>query len=176
MNMERPYPPNPYDYLPKVASFTLTSQDFHDGQRLSARHASDGEDLSPQLSWSGFPNETKSFVVTCYDPDAPTPAGYWHWTVVNIPASVTSLAQGAGCSDETLPAGAAHAANDNSSRAYSGPLPPVGDHEHRYFFVVHALDVEHLDVDPQTANATVTSFMTGMHTLARAILVGTYQR
>ncbi|MCI6575103.1 MAG: YbhB/YbcL family Raf kinase inhibitor-like protein [Actinomycetaceae bacterium] len=176
MNLDRPYPPNPYDYLPQVASFTLTSQNFCDGKQLPALHANDGGDLSPQLSWSGFPRNTKSFVVTCYDPDAPTPAGYWHWIAVNIPASVTDLAQAAGCSDEALPAGAFHIANDNSLRRYSGPLPPAGDHAHRYFFVVHALDVERLDIDPQTTNATQVSFTTGMHTLGRALIVGTYQR
>ena len=95
--------------------------------------------------------------------------------MLDIPASVTQLSKGAGGGDMTLPGGAFHVANSNGLRQYSGPLPPVGDHPHRYFFVVHALDVPSLGLD-STVNATIASFTLGMHTLGRAILVGTYQR
>ena len=176
MNRERPYPPNPYDFLPAAPAFTLTSESFSDGTRLPKEHAKDQENVSPQLSWSDVPEGTKSFAVTCFDPDAPTPSGYWHWTVLNVPASVTELATGAGTSDETLPEGAFHVKNSNEILAYSGPLPPEGDHEHRYIFVVHALDVDRLDLDPAQINATIASFNIGMHTLGRAMLIGTYQR
>src|SRR5262245_44778462 len=86
----------PYDSLPKVPGFELTSADIADGERLPTPQVSGifgagGEDRSPQLSWSGFPDGTASFVVTCYDPDAPTASGFWHWAVVDIPASTTSL-------------------------------------------------------------------------------------
>ena len=128
---------------------------------------------SPQLSWTGFPPETKSFVVTCFDPDAPTPSGFWHWVVVNLPASVTSLDTGAGASDDTLPDGAFHVRSDFGTRAFGGAAPPPGDQVHRYFFVVHAVDVDKLDVDGD-ASPAVVSFNLAFHTLARAIIAPTY--
>jgi len=103
--------PSPYEFLPAVPSFSLTSADIADGKTLSKPQVSGifgagGEDVSPQLSWSGFPKETKSFVVTMYDPDAPTTSGFWHWAVANIPVTVTSLEADAGNPDaKKLPAG-----------------------------------------------------------------------
>src|SRR5881409_2431501 len=95
---------NPYENyanLPPAESFSLTSSDLREGEKLAMPQVSGvfgagGEDVSPQLSWSGFPAETKSFVVTMYDPDAPTASGFWHWAVANIPANVTELPSGAG--------------------------------------------------------------------------------
>ena len=119
--------------------------------QLSGIFGAGGEDVSPQLSWSGAPDGTQSYVVTCYDPDAPTGSGFWHWAVLNIPSSVTSLPTGAG--DESgsgLPEGAVQLQNDAGLARYLGAAPPPGHGTHRYFFVVHAVDAPALDV-PATA-------------------------
>jgi Raf kinase inhibitor-like YbhB/YbcL family protein len=173
MSLERPVAPDPYSLLPQVASFTVSSTDVSDGQPLSQAHVFEGGNTSPQLSWSGFPPETKSFVVTCFDPDAPVPSGFWHWVVVNIPVSVTSLDTGAGASDDTLPDGAFHVRSDFGTRAFGGAAPPPGDQVHRYYFVVHAVDVDELDVNSD-ASPAVVGFNLAFHTLGRAILVPTY--
>jgi Raf kinase inhibitor-like YbhB/YbcL family protein len=175
VSLERPVAVNPYDYLPPVPSFEVTSDDVVDGAAVALEHVHGsvgGANRSPHLAWSGFPEATRSFVVTCFDPDAPTPSGFWHWVVVDLPASVTSLPTGAGESDGTLPAGF-HVASDMGTAAYGGCAPPQGDQPHRYFFVVHAVDVEPLGVGP-TATPAVVSFNLAFHTLARAILAPTY--
>ena len=174
-NLDRPLAPDPYTLLPKVASFTLTSNDVRDGEPMARRHAFSGDNLSPHLSWADAPKGTKSYVVTCFDPDAPTPSGFWHWVVVDLPGSVTSLPRGAGKEDGSgLPAGAFQCRSDYGTRAYGGAAPPEGDRPHRYFFVVHAVDVEKLGVDKE-ASPAVVSFNLVFHTLGRAVLISTYQ-
>ncbi|MBF6347984.1 MULTISPECIES: YbhB/YbcL family Raf kinase inhibitor-like protein [Nocardia] len=171
---------NPYDALPSVPSFTVTSADVSDGaplgnDQVSGVFGAGGKDVSPQLSWSGFPAETKSFAVTVYDPDAPTASGFWHWAVADIPATVTELAAGAGSEGGTLPAGAVMLRNDGGFAGYVGAAPPAGHGPHRYFIVVHAVDVESLGVPPEATPAFL-GFNLFSHTLARATLVGTYEQ
>ncbi|TDC49530.1 YbhB/YbcL family Raf kinase inhibitor-like protein [Jiangella ureilytica] len=171
MSLERPIPPDPYALLPAVGSMTLTSDDVSDGEQLAKDFISTdagGSNLSPQLSWSGAPDGTRSYAVTCFDPDAPTPSGFWHWVVVDLPATATSLARGAG-----LPYPAFAVRNDAGTTEYFGAAPPQGDMPHRYFFVVHAVDVETLGVDGD-ASPAVVSFNLALHTLARGLVVPVY--
>jgi hypothetical protein len=169
---------DPYADLPEVASFSVTSSDLTDGAQLglpqlSGIFGAGGEDISPQLSWSGFPEETKSFAVTCYDPDAPTGSGFWHWAVADIPVSVTSLDTNAGDENGTgIPEGAVTVANDAGLTRFLGSAPPPGHGVHRYFFVVHAVDVESLGL-PDGATPAFLGFNLFFHTLARAVLIGT---
>ncbi|MDU0967894.1 MAG: YbhB/YbcL family Raf kinase inhibitor-like protein [Actinomycetaceae bacterium] len=170
----RPVAPDPYDLLPPVPSFQVTSPDFADGQPLPASATATGGSCSPALEWSGFPPETASFLVTCFDPDAPTPSGFWHWCLVNLPASTTSLPAGIGESDLAIDGPAFHCAGDAGVWGYYGAAPPAGDRPHRYIFAVHALDVDALDVDDEARPAAV-SFQALFHTIARAQITATYQ-
>ncbi|MDD7920016.1 YbhB/YbcL family Raf kinase inhibitor-like protein [Actinomycetospora callitridis] len=173
-------PPDPYEFLPDVASFSVTSTDISDGQTLPNAQVSGimgagGEDVSPQLEWSGAPEGTKSFAVTCYDPDAPTASGFWHWAVTGIPASTTSLPRDAGDPEKgLLPDGAITLPNDAGAKRYIGAGPPAGHGEHRYFFVVHAVDVEDLGVGADATPAFL-GFNLFFHSIGRAIITPTYE-
>ena len=174
MTLERPRAEDPYAKLPPVPSFTVTSTDFEDGQPLPASATGAGDNRSPQLSWSDVPQGTESFVVTCYDPDAPTPSGFWHWIVADLPQWVTSLDAGAGEADRTLPQGAFHLPNDAGNKRYDGAAPPEGDAPHRYYFVVHAVREGNLGIT-ESASPAVASFNLAFKTVGRAIIVGTHQ-
>jgi len=188
--MNRPVAPDPYSILPLVPTFHLTSDDIRDGQPLSPQQTADGGGVSPQLAWSGFPDATRSFLLTCYDPDAPREGGFWHWVVADIPVTVTAIPAGsAGSVVKALASKffrpacsigveeATDLPNSLGTLGYLGAAPPKGDRVHRYFFAVHALDAMPLELPHGRRTAAALTAATAIpHTLARAVLVGTCQR
>lgn len=177
--LDRGTAPDPLDVLPVRPLFELTSKDLTEGGPLSMEYvygAAGGADLSPHLAWSGAPEGTQSFVVTCYDPDAPTGSGFWHWCLVDVPGTVTELPRGAGSGEFVgLPAGAYHVRSDWGTANYGGAMPPEGDRPHRYVFMVHAVDVPKLDITDAVSPAVV-GFNLVFHTLGRGVLRATFQR
>ena len=160
-------------------TFTLTSPDIAEGQQLDNTFVlngfgCEGGNISPALEWSNAPEGTKSFVVTAYDPDAPTGSGWWHWVAFNIPADVTSLDQGAGTANGEMPAGAIQSRTDFGATGFGGACPPAGE-VHRYEFKVHALGIEALELD-ENASAALVGFMTGANALGTAELTAIYTR
>lgn len=159
----------------KGKELSVTSESFDDGGMIGLEyvHASAaGKNRSPQLSWSGAPEGTKSFAITCFDPDAPTGSGYWHWLAWGIPASVTSLAESAGT--DHPPAGGRSGYTDFGAANYGGPAPPKDDGPHRYLFTVYALDVPTLQgANDKTTGASVVFRMRG-HVLASGTLTGRF--
>ncbi len=153
-------------------TFTLTSNDITDGGVLPDGQVYSKGNTSPHLAWSGAPEGTKSYAVTCFDPDAPTGSGFWHWTAANIPADVTELATGA--SSRGMPAGAVQGRTDFGETGYGGAAPPPGHGPHRYIFTVFAVDTERLDVTPDNSGA-VFGFNLHFHTLAKASITATYE-
>ncbi|WOP19572.1 YbhB/YbcL family Raf kinase inhibitor-like protein [Raineyella sp. LH-20] len=171
---------SPFAKLRDLPRFALTSTDVADGVELAPRHRSrvmeipGGEDVSPQLRWSGFPEGTRSFALTCYDPDAPTQSGWWHWAVFDIPVDCTELATGAGSPTAPgFPEGALTLRNDAGMAGFLGAAPPQGHGPHRYFFIVHAVDVEHLGLSLDTTPAKL-GFTLFFHSLGRAWLTPTF--
>jgi Raf kinase inhibitor-like YbhB/YbcL family protein len=157
------------------AAFKLTSSDLKGTFQTSQIYngfGCTGGNVSPQLSWSGAPAGTKSFALTMFDPDAPTGSGWWHWVVVNIPASATQLA--AGASGKSLPAGSLETRTDFGKPGYGGPCPPPGL-AHRYIFTIYALKVDKLDLDAQSSGA-MAGFMTNQNALAKATFTAPYGR
>lgn len=166
---------DPYIGIDGGAPLTVTSDDFTDGGTLPLECTAEfvgagGRDVSPQLSWSEVPEGTKSIYIHAYDPDAPTPAGWWHWSVANLPADLRSLDRDA---NGKLPEGAVVGKPDGGAPGYLGSAPPEGHGPHRYFFTVHALDTV-LEVD-EDASPTAVAFQTIGHVLARGTIVGIWE-
>lgn len=155
-------------------SFMLSSSDFvHDGA-IPKRFTCQGADVSPELQWSGAPEQTRSFALIVDDPDAPDPAApkmvYVHWVLYNLPASLKVLGQA--IEEDALPQGTLQGLNDWKRTGYGGPCPPIG--RHRYFFKLYALDTTLPDLGRPT-KAQLEQAMTG-HVLAQAVLMGTYEK
>jgi Raf kinase inhibitor-like YbhB/YbcL family protein len=163
-------PGTPTD-LPKLH---VTSTTFANGARQPrsvAFAACGGDNISPDLHWTGAPAGTKSFVVTEFDRDAPTGVGFWHWVVADIPASATGIAAGG-----SFPAGAIAGMTDHGLPGYQGPCPPVGDKPHHYTFTVSALDIPAVPgMTPDATGAFVTFSIRG-HIIAQGSYMGTYAR
>jgi Raf kinase inhibitor-like YbhB/YbcL family protein len=161
--------------------FRLVSPDLVPGSPVGNAHVYNGfgctgGNVSPALSWSNPPEGTKSFALMVYDPDAPTGSGWWHWVVWNIPANTKSLLARAGDpASGLLPVGATQGVTDFGTPGYGGPCPPAGDKPHRYFFRLHALKVEKLEL-PATATAAMVGFNVKANSIAVAELMATYSR
>jgi Raf kinase inhibitor-like YbhB/YbcL family protein len=160
---------DPYAFLAGIPTFTVTSTDIAEGIEVDEQFR--GPDaISPQLSWSGHPEGVQSYIVSCYDPDAPIPSGFWHWAVFNIPPDTTEIVQGAGAVDSTdLPEGSIQLPNDAGLAQYIGPAPPPGP-PHRYFFAVLALDIPTLDLPADASPALMYGSALG-HILGYGLLV-----
>lgn len=176
-----PFSHDTYDHVAHAdKKFRLSSPDLVDGGLLAKPQCSKffgvpgGEDVSPALEWSDFPPETKSFVVTCYDPDAPLVSGFWHWIMYDVPADVVSLVADAGNRDGSLvPDGAKMLNNDVGFRGYVGAAPPRSHGQHRYIFCVTAMAVETIpDVAENTSPAWLHGKMMGAGILGRGFLTG----
>jgi hypothetical protein len=158
-------------------AFRLFSEDFKDGDSLPEAQVFNGMghrggNLSPPLAWADAPAGTRSFVVTLYDPDAPTGSGWWHWVVANLPAACSALPRGCGSGQAGLPRGAVQTRTDFGSSGYGGAAPPPGA-PHRYIFTVHALKVDQIDVNESSSGAMV-GFLVHMHSLGHASLTARY--
>ena len=167
--------------LAQAAGFTLTSPDIKDGAMMDKKFEANvfgctGENKSPVLKWSGAPKDAKSFAVTMYDPDAPTGSGWWHWSVINIPAGTTELAANAGAvGGANLPKGASNVRTDFGVAGWGGTCPPQGDKPHRYVFTVYALKTDKLEI-PADATAALAGFMVNGNTLGKATFTAKYGR
>jgi Raf kinase inhibitor-like YbhB/YbcL family protein len=155
-------------------SFTLSSPSFPPNGQIPSRFTCDADDVAPALAWSGAPAATKSYALLVDDPDAPDPTApkmvYVHWVLYDIPATVTSLPEGA--STATLPRGTKEGLNDWHRTGYGGPCPPVG--RHRYFFKLYALDA--LLGDRGELQKPDLLRLMEPHVLASAEVMGTYAR
>jgi len=150
----------------------LASSAFAHNGAIPKKHTCDGNDSSPPLSWTGVPAQAKSLVLIVDDPDAPDPAApkmtWVHWVLYNLPPSASGLPE----SVMSLPAGTAEGTNDWQRTGYGGPCPPVG--RHRYFHKLYALDAVIQGLS-RPDKAAVERAMQG-HVIARAELIGTYER
>lgn len=159
----------------------IWSNDWKEGERMPNAHVfngmgATGENLSPHVAWSDAPAGTKSFVVLCYDPDAPTGSGWWHWVVYDIPPNVGELARGAGdARGSGLPKGAKQGRTDFGGPGYGGAAPPPGHGVHRYMLTVYAMSVDALPA-PADPSAAMVGFMANGMSLAKKTITVVYNR
>ena len=167
--------------LVQAAGFQLSSPEIKPGRLMDAKlefngFGCAGENKSPALQWRGAPAGTQSFAVTVYDPDAPTGSGWWHWTVINVPADVNELKTDAGAAGgANLPQGASHVRIDYGVAGWGGLCPPQGDKPHRYIFTVYALKTAKLEI-PADATAALAGYMIKANALGQASFSAKYGR
>ncbi len=152
---------------PGAAVLTVRSAAFAEGGPIPKKHTGEGEDVSPQITWSGAPAATAEFALICDDPDAPRATPWVHWVLYNIPADVKELPEGAkGIGTEGV--------NDSNMAEYNGPMPPRGHGVHHYHFKVYALDAK-LGLKPALTKDELLAAMKG-RVIAQGEIVGTYER
>jgi len=163
------------------AEMRISSQDIQANTPMSTKHefqgfGCTGGNVSPQLSWQGAPENTQSFAITAYDPDAPTGSGWWHWVLINVPAETSELVADAGNPEvKKSPKGSQHFKTDYGSKGFGGACPPPGDKAHRYQFTVFALDTPRLEL-PEDASAALVGYYLNAHKLDTVTLEALYQR
>lgn len=149
-----------------LGDLEITSPAFAHGERIPDRHTVNGEDVSPELSWTGAPEGTVQYALICHDPDAPLTDGFTHWVVYGIPADVTSLPEGA---NDYI-----QGSTDFGREGYGGPAPPPGHGTHHYFFHLYALSGE-VDAAPGLSRSELLEKIDPL-ILVQARIVGTYSR
>lgn len=165
--------------LVNAQTFTLKSNNL--GGQLTRKQefngfGCNGENISPQLSWENAPQNTKSFALTVYDPDAPTGSGWWHWVIFDIPANSTELIANAGNPEANLaPKGSIQSITNFGKPGFGGPCPPEGHGLHQYIFTIHALKTNKLGLNAE-ANPAVVGYYLNNNTIAKASIVAYYQR
>jgi Raf kinase inhibitor-like YbhB/YbcL family protein len=150
-----------------IADLEITSSSFEPHGRIPDRHTSAGENVSPELSWSGVPEGTRQLALICHDPDAPLPHGFTHWVAYAIPVDTSGIPEGGAGSF-------VEGENDAGSQGWSGPAPPEGHGVHHYYFWVYALDVE-IDAEPGFGRAELLERIAD-HVIEQARVVGTFER
>jgi hypothetical protein len=148
-------------------ALAVTSSSFKAGKSIPKKYTGEGENISPQLAWTGAPAGTREFALICDDPDAPRPQPFVHWVLYGIPSNVTSLAEAvSGVGTDGL--------NGRGKPGYTGPMPPPGSGVHHYHFKVYALD-QALSLKPGLGKDELLKGMEG-HIIAQGELMGTYER
>jgi Raf kinase inhibitor-like YbhB/YbcL family protein len=147
-----------------VADLKLRSTAFHHHERIPDRHSGDGDDVSPELMWSGAPDGTKAFAIVVHDPDAPLVDGFTHWVAYKIPGDASMLPEGGG--------DIVHGTNSMGNTGFNGPAPPPGHGSHHYYFWIYALD-EDLDLEPGLHRRALLDAIED-HVIEQARLVGTF--
>ncbi|GIU84532.1 MAG: hypothetical protein KatS3mg008_1307 [Acidimicrobiales bacterium] len=150
-----------------LGSLTITSPAFSHGGPIPDKHTCNGEDVSPELNWSGVPEGTAELVLICHDPDAPLTDGFTHWVVYGIPPDATGIPEGGGAQYK-------QGTTDFGAQQYNGPAPPPGHGQHHYYFHLYALR-EPLDAEPGLRREEILRRIDPLITV-QARIVGTYER